>query len=96
MTESSRLMTMLYSVGGICITLVLIALVIMTRRNVPKVFAVDDKDDKDYVVSDGDFDENGDCAFGCIILLSLAPVGWMRKLYAGDDDEHFRILNIVT
>ena len=72
MTESSRLMTMLYSVGGICITLVLIALVIMTRRNVPKVFA---EDDKDYVVSDGDFDENGDCAFGCIILLSLASVG---------------------
>ena len=37
MTESSRLMTMLYSVGGIIITLVLIALVIMTRRHVPKV-----------------------------------------------------------
>ena len=64
MTESSRLMTMLYSVGGICITLVLIALVIMTRRNVPKVYAEDHKNYADYVVSDGDFDENGDCAFG--------------------------------
>ena len=64
MTESSRLMTMLYSVGGICITLVLIALVIMTRRNVPKVFAEDDRYYADYMVSDCDFDENGDCAFG--------------------------------
>ena len=37
MTESNRMTTMLYSVGGVLITILLIVLVIMTRRNVPKV-----------------------------------------------------------